>query len=341
MITAARIAFFLLLCLASAAGMFLLFPFLKEGSSQSELPLFLGAAGTLAVLAIAWWFVCGRSLGKTIVGCLVLALPFGLHLLQAALLVQADIEGRRLPDRIEITSYRESPILWPGFDGPVGLDIELEITHPDGTEGSIYAPEFRMGPPLAIPRDVAISTLTTGGGYFKDGYLDQPVGDLAILKSVLFQELYAERFANRRFEPGGLTRLTYHLYPGTLETLMSEDKFCLASTSFGLPACAEAQAPETGCAPVGRRRVVADPIFNSGSDLRTLWLVAGAYDMVADLSPLLNAQLQAKSHLQGDPGAWTGIMKRLEPASLKRAGYRLCPPGRDSHTAFRTCYCRP
>ena len=49
MITAARIVFFLLLCLASAAGMLLLFPFLKEGSSQSELPLFLGAAGALAV----------------------------------------------------------------------------------------------------------------------------------------------------------------------------------------------------------------------------------------------------------------------------------------------------
>jgi hypothetical protein len=292
-------------------------------------------------LAIAWWFVCGRSLGKTIVGCLVLTLPFGMHLRQAAMLILADIEGRRLPDRIAITSYQEEPIHWPGFDGPVGLDIELEIAHPEGTEGLIYAPELRMGPALAIPRNVAFSTLTTGGGYFKDRRLAQPVGDLAILKSVLFQELYAERFANRRFEPGGLTRLTYHLYPGTLETLMSQDKFCLSSTSFGLPACAEAQAPETGCAPKGRRQVVTDPIFHNGSDLQALWLVTGANDMVADVSPLLSAQLRAKSRLQGDPKTWTGIMKRLEPASLERAGYRLCPPGPDTHNASRTCYCRP
>jgi hypothetical protein len=341
MITAVRVVFFVLLCLAATAALWLLFPFLKEGSSQSELPLFLSAAGILSVLAIAWWFVCGRSLGKTIVGCLVLALPFGLNLRQATLLIQADIEGRRLPDRIAITSYQETPIHWPGFDGPVGLDIELEITYPDGTDGLIKPPEIRMGPALAIPRHVASSTLTTGGGYFQDRRLDQPVGDLAILKSVLFQELYAERFAYRRFEPDGLTRLTYHLYPGTLETLMSEDKFCLASASFGLPACAEAQAPETGCAPTGRRRVVSDPIFHDGSDLQALWLVTGAHDMVADVSPLLSARIQASSLLQGDPDAWTGIMKRLEPASLERAGYRLCPPGQDSHNASRTCYCRP
>ena len=341
LVTAVRIIFFLSLCMAAAIAMLLLFPGLKEGTSQSELPLYLGTAGGLAVFAFAWWFVCGKSRAKTIVGCLVLALPFGLHLLLTALLILANIEGRRLPGRVTITDYRETPIQWPGFDGPVGLDVELELTHPKGTKGVIYAPEIRMSPALTIPRSVAFSTLTSGGGYFKDGYLEQPVGDLAILKSVLFQELYPERFANRRFEPGERTRLTYHLFPGTLETLVSEDKICLASESFGLPACAEAQAPETGCAPAARRRTVTNPILHDGAELHALWLVAGAYDMVADISPLLNDQLRNKSQLQGNPDIWAGIMRRLEPASLTRAGYRLCPPGRESHTAFRTCYCRP
>ena len=62
--------------------------------------------------------------------------------------------------------------------------------------------------------------------------------------------------------------------------------------------------------------------------------------MTADLGPILTEILRAHSRLQGDPDAWTALQKRLEPAGLRDAGYRLCPPGEESHTAFRTCFCR-
>lgn len=78
-----------------------------------------------------------------------------------------------------------------------------------------------------------------------------------------------------------------------------------------------------------------------GNDLTALWMAAGSADMVVvDLGALLTATLRDQGSLQGDPKGWTAIQRRLEPAGLAAAGYRLCPPGEDSHTAFRTCYCR-
>jgi hypothetical protein len=62
--------------------------------------------------------------------------------------------------------------------------------------------------------------------------------------------------------------------------------------------------------------------------------------MVADFSAQLTETLRRESRLQDNPGAWQALQKRLEPENLLARGYGLCPPGDDSHTAFRTCYCR-
>ena len=77
-----------------------------------------------------------------------------------------------------------------------------------------------------------------------------------------------------------------------------------------------------------------------GSDLSALWLASGASDLTVDLSAQLTAALRTKSTLQSKPAEWTAMHRRLEPAGLTKAGYELCPPGEESHTRFRTCYCR-
>jgi hypothetical protein len=343
-----RIVVFIALVAAAGVGFLLLFPGLKEGMSQEELPALIGGIGALLLLGLVWWLVCGRSLKLSILGWLVLALPTALGLSQAGQLIAADIQGRRLAAAVAIEAYQEAPILWPGFDGPVGLTIGFDLVHPTGVTALILPPEIRMAPELDIPRDKLNATQTSGSGYFKDYYLDQSVGDLTLLKAVLFQRLYENDSFERDYEkwvsayqftPGSRTHLVFHLLPGTIDYLVSPERLCLSSQSFGLRVCDPAEDPKDGCASANWRRVT-QPIYAEGGDLSALWIAVGAADMVVDLGPVLTATMRAESRLEGDPTGWTAMQKRLEPAGLADAGYRLCPPGEDSHTAFRTCYCR-
>ena len=330
---ALRILVFVGLVVVAGFALLLLLPGLKEGVSQEEVPALFGAVGLFLLLGLMWWLVCGRSLKLSALGWLVLALPTAAYLTQAVQLIAADWEGRRLAEAVRIEGYEETPIIWPGFDGPVGLAVSFDLVHPEGVSALILPPEVRMGPDLEIPRDKLNFTQTNGSGYFKDRYLDAPVGDLTLLKSVLFQRHYVNDSFDRdyekwisafRFAPGRRTALTFHL---------------LSSQSFGHRVCRAGEDPSTGCASPNWRRVT-EPIYAAGEDLTALWMAAGAADMVVDLGPVLTASLRAESRLQGDPEAWTAMQKRLEPAGLAAAGYGLCPPGEDSHTDFRTCYCR-
>ena len=344
---ALRVFVFIGLVAVAALALLLLFPGLKEGGSQDEVPALLGGVALFLLLGLVWWLVCGRSLKLSALGWLVLALPTFLYLTQAGQLIAADWEGRRLTEAVGIENYEETPILWPGFDGPVGLTVSFDLVHPEGATALILPPEVRMGPALEIARDKLSFTRTGGSGYFKDSYMEEPVGDLALLKSVLFQRLYVNDSFEPKykwnsgfdFAPGARTRLTFHLHPGTLDYLESPERLCLSSRSFGLRVCETGEDPKQGCASPNWRPVT-DPIYAVGNDLTALWMAAGAADMVVDLGPVLTATLRAQSRLQGDPEGWTAMQRRLEPAGLTAAGYELCPAGEGSHTAFRTCYCR-
>lgn len=334
-----RILGFIVLCLSAAVGLILLFPGAKEGYAWSDLPLLLGNAGVLFALAGLWWLIAGRSIRKAAAGWVVLGIPIALTLAVIALLLVARLHGARLAAQARIESYAEAPILWPGFDGPVGMEVTITLRHPDGVDALILPPEIRMAPALAIPADRLHATRTNGAGYFKDYYLEEKTGPVTLLKSVLFQKLYPNRFAGRRFEHGGVTKLRYHLHPGTIDLLASRDRLCLASRSAGVPRCARGVKPQTGCLKDGWPQVT-DPVYSAGGDLTALWLAAGGNDMTADFSPQLTEALRRNSALQNDPDAWRAMQRRLEPDGLVRAGYRVCPPAPDTHTAFRVCYCR-
>jgi len=336
-----------LVAVAALAFLFLL-PGMKEGASQEEVPALFGGVGLFLLLGLLWWLVCGRSLKLSALGWFVLALPTAAYLVQAGQLIAADWQGRRLAEAVSIENYEETPILWPGFDGPVGLTVRFDLVHLEGVSALILPPEVRMGPALEIARSKLKFSQTSGSGYFKDSDLEQSVGDLTLLKSVLFQRLYVndsfdqdyEQWVSAfRFEPGARTRLLFHLHPGAVDYLESPEFLCLTTQSFGLRVCAAGEDPEQGCARPNRRRVT-DPIYVLGDDLTALWMAAGAADMVVDLGPVLTETLRAQSRLQGDAEAWTAIQRRLEPAGLAAAGYELCPAGEGTHTAFRTCFCR-
>ena len=346
--TVLRILLWLAMLIASGLAVMLLLPFAKEGSSFEDWPVFAGAIALLLVLGFVWWLAVGRSLPKALIGWIVLLPPLVGHGGTLAALVLARFEGERLAGTIRIDTYRETPIVWPGFDGPVGIEVALELRHPESVDALILPPEIRMGPELNIPHDRLTASLTNGSGYFKSYYLDEPVGDLTLLKPVLFQKVFENPAAgdpNYRwtasapFSSDGTTRLVYDLLPGTVDYLPDRTRICLASHSHGIELCAEDRKPETGCASPNRLRVT-EPIYTNGQDLSALWVAAGAYDMTVDLSKQLTAALRQSSTLQSDAAGWQAMQQRLEPQGLVRAGYELCPAGKDSHTSFRVCYCR-
>lgn len=335
-----RIVLLIVLCLAALAAAGMLLPLIKEGASWSDLPLILGAVAGLTALGAVWWWVSGNSLRRAAAGLVIVALPIAAHVLVGGGLIAGRLMGLLLPGQVSVVNYRETPIQWAGFDGPVGLELRFDLDQPFWAGGLVRAPEIRMGPFIDVPDDKLSATHTSGGGYFKDYYLKRQVGPLVVLKPVLFQKVHTPSHATKRLADESPTRLVYYLYPGTVAYLESPAKLCLASHTAGIPKCPAGSDEKSGCAP--RNRILQRrPVYEVGADLSALWQVTGGSGMIGDLSRVITDALRKNSALQGDPSAWTALHKRLEPDGLIRAGYQLCPPGKDSHTTLRTCYCRP
>ena len=344
-----RIILASVIVLMAAAGLVAMFPGMKEGLSQEELPFYIFGIMLAVALGALWWRAVGRSVAKAIPIWLILALPGLLAAQQTVSLVAGWVNGVRLERGVTIESYAEAPITWPGFDGPVGMTLRFDLVHPAGTDGRIMPPELRMGPALDIPRGALSATRTSGSGYFKDFFLDQTVAELTLLKTVLFQRLhvhpqaqqeYQQWVSSSTFDSGERISLIFHLYPGIVDYLVSEARVCLTKQTPGVPHCRDDQTAATAACLEPGRRTPALPVDHHGTDLSALWSAAIPGAMTADLSPLLTTTLRAESRLQGGPRTWTAIQRRLAPAGLADAGYVPCAPGEDSHTSFRICYCR-
>ena len=298
-------------------------------------------AGLLA-LSVIWWFVSGRNWAFAGIGWLVLAVPFSAHALWQGKILIADRKGETLSRQMTVENFRETPIFWDGFDGPVGLTIELDLVHPPGLDAFVFTPQVRMAPAYDIAADDLQSSRTFSGGYFKDWHIGEDVGDLVLLKPVLFQGIYQDNPPDHdidALDASGRTHLIYRLHPGTVAQLPSRDKICLVNPSLGLPNCTSEQDATAGC--VGKyTRKVTEVSYNIGTDLNALWTASGRTFRNADIGALIATELQENSSLQGDSAAWTALQQRFEPAGLAAAGYRLCPPGEGSHSIGKVCYCR-
>lgn len=325
--------------LLSLAGLLLLLPGLKEGLSFEEWPFYLGGAALLAAAGVAWWYGSGRALRRAAVGWVILAPTFAAALLVVGNLVLARYRGIQFADSLAIVGFRETPIEWPGFDGPVGLRLDLELEHAPPPGGALYPPELRMGPSVEVPLERASAALTGGSGYFKGGAQSRATTRLTLLKALLFRDGGSNPEWSQPLDPSGRSRVSFELYPGIIDRHHGTDRLCLSDRAPGLPACSPGQKPTSGCRRQGHRIEVM-PRYHDGSDLSALWYLFGGSDLVADLGATLTAALRAQSRLQRAPQAWIAMQRRLEPDGLVDAGYALCPPGADSHTSFSVCYCR-
>lgn len=59
-----RIVLLIIIICASVLSLFVLIPFVKEGSSWGDMPLFAGVIGAALALGLIWWLAVGRSVPR-------------------------------------------------------------------------------------------------------------------------------------------------------------------------------------------------------------------------------------------------------------------------------------
>jgi hypothetical protein len=282
-----RLAFVCLLWALGALALGFLFPWLKEGHDVEQLPLFAGVAAGLGVLVLAAW----KGLrGKPLLlaaGLLGLLPPLAAYGLLTLGLLADEWRGRSLARSLRITSLRETPIEWPGFDGPVGLRLEIELQHGIRMPGNLYAPKLRMaGADVPTRRDYFFGPAF--GGY-EAGFLQQPV----------FQ--HAGRWHGQPELQGSPARLSFDLYPWKVQRYEAGRKVCFGKWDA--------------------ERVLGSA---AGEQLGACWMFAGRGGIYVDVSAPLTAELRARSSYQGRREEWEKLLRRLEPASLLAHGFQPC-----------------
>jgi len=278
----------LVVALLAAGALLFLLPWLKEGYDVHELPLFTGIAAGLALLAL----VFGRLTRTTPALCatgLALLLPaLAAYVLICARLAWNETQGRRLARTVRVERLAEAEIRWPGFDGPVGLRIEVDLSHAVRRPGALFPPKLLMG---SRPLDRR--------AYFFGVFDDWARGFLAV---PLFQDS-----PSPGLESGSPTRLAYELYPGLVHRAVPSE-VCLAEG----PARAEP----------------GHIVYAEGGDLTASWLFVASGGLSVDLSTPLTEALRRESRFQGRPHEWQALLQRLEPRGLEGAGFKPCvsPP---------------
>lgn len=300
---ALRIALLVVVACASALASLFLLPWLKEGHDIEELPLFLSIAAALAVLGLAWWAVNRGAPGALFaLGATALAVPLLAYGYLSLRLVWNEWEGRRLARTVTVVAIRETEIRWPRLDGPVGIRLEVHTEHAIGRRGFATSPRILMGAdPRPDRRDYYFGPFDHG----VDDFLERPIYELPAPETSVFAA-------------SGRTTIAYELFPGALQR-RDGSAVCLVDPRLR----------------PGRQT----PAIPSGSDLGAAWFFVAEGGPYVDLSAPLTEALRRGSRLQGDPRAWSAMMRRLEPGSLEGAGYTRCTPPRPGQ--FEACYCPP
>lgn len=116
---------------------------------------------------------------------------------------------------IEIENYRETPILWDGFDSPVGLRITMDVSYPFQVDGHFRPPKVVTG--------ISAQAVKEGGNEKYWDYCVEVARDgLGCLTSPLWPNP-----AFDILDSESVTTVAYELYPANLYYRESNDKVCL------------------------------------------------------------------------------------------------------------------
>jgi hypothetical protein len=276
-----RIVLVLATLVFAAATLVFLLPSLKEGYGIEELPLFLGITAPLALLAWLWRQASPGALRATALAAT--ALPLLAYAWLDAKIAFNVWYGWHLTRQTSITSFESTPILWPGFDGPVGLHVELDLAHPTISEGNLFTPKLAM----------TSRRSSTANEYFT--LLSE------YRRVVLMPPMFPLTEATPRnvFQRRPAVHLSYDLYPSTVCRLDSPRMLCFWKSR-----------PER-------------PMYADGEQLAASWFFVSSGGAYADISEALSERVRTSGLFSQGTKEWIDLVGRTEPAALTRAGYQL------------------
>ena len=285
-----RISLLAIVVLISAEALFALLPWVKEGYDLTDLPHFIGMAAGLAIVAWLWWRV-GRG-GVRIAGLVALALPLFVYTDLSLRLAFNFWYGRRLESQTHIPSLQATPIVRSGFDGPVGVRIEMELTHPTGLDVTLLPPKIAMTELREL----------TAKEYFSFLSITQ--------RESLAVPLYpVGREPPRDVLRDSPTRLVYELYPATIYQTENSQRVCLWRDF------AEA-------------KLNANPTYLAAS-WYFITKSGANVDLSRQLSERIRASDPFRNITREE---WTAMLRRVKPAELARAGYQKCSASNPQNT---------
>ncbi len=313
---------FIAVLAVSAFGLLILLVSGKEGGETWQLAT---GVGVFFVLLVIWWKLAPGFTGRynctlSVLGKAVLTTLFLFFTGMATPYVLASIQGPRLEQKVAIENFKETPIEWPGFTGPVGVRLEWDLVHPFHKLGALHPPKIWMGTSKRF--DLPNAYFSLDRHYFAGkGDTAPHVRRLSILETLPFGPVESSAGL---LTSEGRTHVFYDLYPKNLVHLESPDKLCLNRDSFPINTSLKA------------------PVYHQGEDLSALWFFAGSSNLTIDLSPALTDVLRKQSRMQGKREQWKAMQKRFQPAGLRNAGYDPCSLSRGNldHLKGRLCFCK-
>ena len=303
-----RAAGLAVLAVVAAGALLVTLEWGKEGFGTEDLPLCGAGLLLLAAAGGAWWLLCRRAspVAHPVLFCAgiaLLVLPASVYSAFGTRTLINLIRAAWLERHATISGYRETPIVWRGLPGSVGLRIELDLTVPARLRGNLLPPRLALGGP--------------------EGYSAR---DYFSLRFYQFEGLTLGRPVFQSLDPPGPgplaagrpLHLMYDLYPGYVQRVADEARVCQDTAAV---ARARQERP-------------------SGRELSASWFFAGPGGLTVDLSPALTATLRARSGLAGRPGAWDSLLQRLTPSALGEAGFAPCPLNAAAPSLAAVCWCR-
>lgn len=284
-----------LLFIISLIGIFFTFIFAvatgKEGFYFSDLGNLAIIVSVYSIIIITWIFLSRRyrnPLVSTFAFAVILLsfFPLSLSLYTSISLFVKDKQTKKIAAEATVTSYQDNFIQWPGFQYPVGLQVEIGLIAPYVLQknAGFYYPLLWMGPGLSADArkwyTFASSDNVTIGDKLLP-YLSRP-NDRRENSNVL--------------QAGQKVTLKYDLLPGVISLYEDSNHFCIS--------------PD---------RSDDRFVYSEGSQLNGTYFYGDA-----DFSEPLLKQIRQHSKLENNPELWKAMHQQFTAENLMKIGYSQC-----------------
>lgn len=203
----------------------------------------------------------------------------------------------------QISNYKELPIIWPGFKGPVGVRIEFDLLHPVQLVGQVHRPRILIGENATQP-----STLS------EQAYRDFCRTAVEQNTLCLLTPVWPIR-EPMVLQDADSTAMVFELYPSNITHMESSERLCLRE----------------------RQPYVMEYAWEQVGG----FMQFAAKDRVIDLNERFNTVLKQESKILLSPEKMQKLFIQLQEPDLLAAGYEACEIRTAIlYSKESMCYCR-